>query len=244
MPRITSKYSSNSLLANPTWNEVIYRIKQYHPKQLKHKIPLIVLSLTGMRVGEFCKLKKKDITYFNRQGEVVDRNTVLGDFSNVHYVSFEVMTLKQRGKKRVRRPVVLVSDFVKPLLLELHEYLRGLEDEGKLWVNSIPHCLWATYKFDKDFYPHLFRHILGTRDGLANMNLFALKKKFGWANMDNASIYVDLNAKDLVNEEERISSNKDKLVVKPSVVENPVLSVDNSVSKGIVEQKKRLVFKF
>jgi len=244
MATIKSKYNSNSLLSNPTWNETIYKIKQYQPKKRKYKIPLIVMALTGIRLGEFVNVKKKDVVYFDKQNKVVDRGDVLPDLANVYYLTVSVMTLKQRGKKKLRNPTVLVTDFVRPLLIFLHEYLKDIGSEDLLWPNNYRHCRWCVYRFDKDFYPHLLRHILATRDGLSNMNLFALKKKFGWTNLDSASCYVDLNAKDLLLEEERISCEGGDGVVKEVGVKNGLGVANNFGGVGVSVKKKRVVFKF
>jgi integrase len=252
MPRIKSKYSSKTLLENPTFYETIKRLEQT-PMKPHAKATLSLLCLLGIRVGELLMLKKKHIVFFSDNGLPIPLNETNEDLSNVSYIVVEVRTLKQRSNKVVlRRPVVPVNQITLKLLGDIRNYLVELDSDEKLvWpFKDVALRRQIKRNFSVDFYPHLFRHIAATRDGLANMNIHALKKKYGWSNIDNASFYIQLNAKDLFDEEskiyalDRIGPCRSKRVEKKLESLKQKDSVVNSEkSVGSVE-KKRVVFKF
>jgi len=150
-----------------------------------------VLYITGARINEFLKMRKKN---FNK-----------GIRGNGLYVTMELYTLKNRRDKARILPVYYSKPYeqysyptYKWLFDDVFDYLEGLGDDEPLTHYSERH-LRRLIKKHFGFFPHKFRHMRLTHlskyhkyDG-SRLMLYA-----GWSNTKPATVYVHLNWNDLL----------------------------------------------
>lgn len=157
--------------------EEIQRIITIAP--LREKAILALLYSSGIRVGELCRLRKKDM---------------LGD------------SIKIRGKGGKERMVPFMDVEAQSLL---NEYQRSRTDSnqflfysqktrgiGVARVEKLVHSLGVQAGIEMSVTPHVFRHSYATHKARAGISPYHLQKLLGHAHVSTTQIYVHLNDND------------------------------------------------
>jgi len=168
------------------------RIYDVQLKALYH-----ILYLTGARISEVLKLRRKDITW----GSPQDKKTLV----------FDLITLKNKRQKHRKIPVVLNSEYEKKMAEELIEYVNRFEKGNsalfKIERTNATHRLKRMLKIyvraTKDgktdvveeypfrIHPHYLRHCRLTHlVDMYGIDAVSLKTFAGWTGLDMADTYI------------------------------------------------------
>ncbi len=233
MPKINSIFAIkhngviNDFSNIPTFQEARKKVLTCKTAKRWHQPAFAVLLITGCRISELVALRKKDITWCDTRGEPVMPNETI---DNVKLVYFNLITLKRRGLNKPMRRFPVLNDIRYNELLKIisRYWLACPDDDTLLFEKKSPFAVWKALKvyLDKDYYPHLFRHISATYYAQNGVIGAGLKKRFGWAKETSAEPYVNLNDSYLLEKEYEISARESSvtpnLIVEDKVKEKPV----------------------
>lgn len=215
MPIVKSMFSPkhNGVVGDfsnlPSFKEARKKVIECTSPVSWHRPAFAILLITGCRRTELVALRKRDITWFDKNKEPVVPDE---DISNVALVYFNLTTLKRRGDNRPMRRFPVLNDVrYNDLLKIVWRYWACCPDEDfMLFEGKNGLAVWRAMKkyLDIDYYPHLFRHISATYYAQNGVIGAGLKKRFGWAKETSAEPYVNLNDDYLLDKEYEISKKE------------------------------------
>lgn len=214
MPTIKSIYSSkHSNIVDfsnfPDFREVRKKILDSPlPPEQWHKPCFAILLITGCRVSELLALRKKDIVWTDENKNPVEP---VEDMSNVRIVYFNLITLKRRGANKPMRRFPVLNDVRYSGLLKIvfDYWLCCPYEDTMLFEGKYRLKVWYAMKrhLDKEYYPHMLRHVSASYYAQNGVIGAGLKKRFGWAKETSAEPYVNLSDDYLLDKERELSKS-------------------------------------
>lgn len=144
-------------------------------EHFKDRLCYYVLIETGLRVGEFCSLRAKNINFQD-------------DHINVE---------KGKGKKFRKVPM---TERVKRLLRTIVDNFKGRIPFGENAVRDRIKKLAHNVGITRKVTPHTLRHTFGVQSVLDDVNLRSLQRVMGHARITTTEGYLEYADKNAVNE--------------------------------------------
>lgn len=200
---LKSDYDRTNLQDVPSYQKVFDKIREFTPNNnasLWKKPAILIMALTGARIGEILLLKKRDIKFYGYH-----KRELHGDFTfaDVASVQFNLFTEKNR-KNKYRIVPVIKNDFFYEPLEAIYKYWKDVEYDDSFMFYRNRVSMWRCVKevMGKDYYPHFMRHISVTNDTKAGISPSILKSKFGWTDLRPHAVYSHLNWFDIQSAQE------------------------------------------
>ena len=154
-------------------------------KNPKHKLIACVLYSTGVRVGEFVKLKPKDLDFENDFGWVRDG---------------------KGGKDRLfilaKKINPVLKDFIKENLIESNNYIFKGQKRGHISVRTVQMIVKKAKekaRIIKNISPHSMRHSFSTHVLLQGDDVVSLQSLLGHASVNTTMTYIHMLRPNMIN---------------------------------------------
>ena len=173
-----------------TPNEAAIKIELLKPLPQREQAMACFLYLTGARVGEMVKAKRKDLAFEN-----LSVNTEHG--KKIMKVFIVTLHTEKNKKQKIRRVANLKERnlwVIRPII----KYAGNLAEEDLLFPFSTRHIRRLNWKWF-NFNPHHWRHIRNTHlIGKFGWSVEKRMKYFGWSDPRSAQSYDHTNWKEAV----------------------------------------------
>lgn len=188
-------------------DEVVAIINVYSKKTSTHKrnkLIIVILARTGIRVGELCNIRMRDIDWKNGTITIWGKG---GGMKKPRTIPIDTNLLE--GKKYPS-----IKNYVEHWRLSTDKEYLITTQNGRL----TPHRVRQIVKYAAKqvglprVHPHLFRHYFATKSLRETNNIFWVSKYLGHENMETTARYLHLIKGDL---RELIRNVKDPLLQKP-----------------------------